>query len=121
MNYQDMFDNSDPHKFVKNKLISKETVAKIQAKRAGYRHSAETRAKMSASGGHSKDVAHSIETRKKISNALKDSIGKPVMTPKGKFNSLIDAAHAYGFDNGDRIVYRIKKYPQQFYFILESK
>jgi hypothetical protein len=143
MNLQDMFDTEDAKKFRRvseetrakisaatraqmtpearahlsqintGKTLSLEHVAKATNSRKGYRHSEETRAKMSLSGGKTKGRALSVEHRALISQGL----GKTIMTPRGQFDSIKAAAEAYGWWHDGPIRYRMKKYPNQFYLI----
>jgi tRNA(Ile)-lysidine synthase TilS/MesJ len=129
-NLQDMFDESNVYQFQKmsdetRALLSKiakerspDVIAKIvkTRKEKGYRHSEETRAKLSKSGGHSLGKTISLEHREKMKKMWEKQC-KPIMTPKGRFASIQEAAIAYGWHQGGPIRYRLKKFPTQFYLL----
>lgn len=131
MNYQDLFDNTDTRNFVKQ---SDETIAKRVSKTTGQKRSQEIRDKMQKAGfsgrshttetratlsAYNKGKVISEETRAKISARLK---GKPshskktIQTPYGLFASRGEAAKAIGCDT-TTIGWRLKKLPEQYYYV----
>lgn len=99
--------------------------AKLGQSRAG--HTQETKLKMSKSH---QGKLHSEQTRAKMSQARQGratwnkgisnpSAYKPVMTPYGLFASRNLAALALGV-NGATINYRIRKFPEQYYYIQQK-
>lgn len=67
---------------LKGRIFTPEHIAKIQATRAGYKHSLETKAKMSSkSKGNKRRLGkkHSLETRAKMSMAHKDTYRKKIL------------------------------------------
>jgi hypothetical protein len=144
-NLQDMFDDSNARQFIKvsdetkeklrqvnigrthseetrallskkNKERSPEVVKKMIESKKGFRHSLETRAKMSASGGHSRGRKMSDDQYEKHKIVWKNQC-KAIMTPLGRFDSMQGAAEAYGWHHDGPIRYRLKKFPDQFYFV----
>lgn len=87
-----------------------------------------------ATSGENNSEAHkgkiiTSETRAKMSIAKKGKkmlyksgvnlVCKPVQTPIGRFESKISAAKAYNVSI-DLIGYRIRKFPEQYYYIKET-
>ena len=93
------------------KLHSDETKAKIGAIHKGKIVSEETRAKLSAAMT-GKSSPKSDATKAKMAAAK----CKPVTTPNGTFPSITGAAADYKV-RGNVIQYRMKKYPNQYYFV----
>ena len=127
MNYQDLFDNQAPRKFI---AVTEDTRAKLSAVHKGQvshnkgkRLSDETRAKMSAARtgkpANNRGMTHSEEARAKISAANKGKTPanrKPIQTPNGLFDSV--AATAVAYNTYERKVREwIKKLPDQFYYV----
>ena len=120
--------------------------ARITASWRGKKHSAETRAIMSAKGGNQKGKKrsaetlakmsaaqlgkkHSAETLAKMSKARKGrpksaehrakigaANGKSIMTPHGLFPSVNSVAEASGFSR-ETVRNWIKKYPKHYYYV----
>lgn len=98
--------NGKPH--------SDETKAKIGVIHKGKMVSEETRAKLSAAMT-GKSLPKSNATKAKIAAAK----CKPITTPNGTFPSITAAAADYNV-RGNVIQYRMKKYPNEYYFVARS-
>jgi len=83
---------------LKGTIITKETIAKIQKSRSGYKHSQETKDKIGKSNSGKKA---SLESRKKLSDShmghirSEESKKKQGNTLKGKIPKNIETLHAY--------------------------
>lgn len=106
MNYQDIFDNQAPVKFVHYKQ-SAETRAKIAA--ASRNRSAETRAKISAAN---KGKPKSAEAKLKSGQAKR----KLIQTPMGQFRGAKEASIALGV-HPRSIQNWLKTKPADFYHV----
>jgi hypothetical protein len=124
-NLQDMFDNASPNQMVKH---SAESRAKMSAGKKGKTIDAETRAKLSAIH---KNKTTSVETRDKMSRAHKGKTisdqhranmvvahSRPFQTPAGIFSSR---AEAQKYHVGISLEYRQKKFPDQYFYIKDTK
>jgi hypothetical protein len=148
MNYQDMFDNEDPKKFVKlsdehrakigvsqkGKTISDEHRARIGASNKGRIKSETTREKSrQANLGKTLSDEHrakisasekgktvSAETRAKISANSPKINSKPIQTPLGQFPSKKAAAEAHGFSPQYMDV-KMKKFPTEYYYVSKGE
>jgi hypothetical protein len=114
----------------KGKTVSEETRAKLRA-RPKQVVSEETRAKLREAGKKAwattrKGYVVSEEARAKMSQAKKgrrrplNVTGKPIMTPNGIFPSVMQVSRVAGVSY-DRVHYWMKKWPQHYYYIKDSK
>jgi len=141
-NYQDLFDNESPRKFIAQngrkhtdqarsnmskgqlgKVIPAETRAKISASRMGYVHSAEALIKMSTSQIGKIVSKETCAKLKDASKARKDAgipgprtgKGYQVMTPQGQMSTTA-AAELYNTRNAT-IRYWVRTRPTEFYYV----
>ena len=107
------------------KKLTEATKAKISATTKGVKKSEETKAKM-------RDKVVSEETKAKISTARKGKLTaeakakmgtakrKQVMTPKGLFHSVGEAAKGVGLTNTNTLRRRIKNQPTEYYYVIKA-
>lgn len=92
------------------RTFSAEARANMAAAKLGKKrqpHTAETRAKMSASGGHPQTAEH------------KAKLSKPIMTPNGPFPSVKAVAETAGV-SANTIRRWLKNFPNDYYFITKE-
>lgn len=102
----------------RGKTLSAEHLAKLKAANTGKKHSAEARAKISAANkGIHKGKKLSEEHKAKLRASHKPP--QEYVTPLGKFVSFKVACAAHGF-GGNPMRDRMKKFPDQFYYITKG-
>lgn len=131
MNYQDIFDNVEPYKFIKS-VRSEETTAKISAKLKGRTIKPEAAAAVSAAltgRKHSPEVCAkrkaavlkvAEERRQGIRPPAKGGLTRPVVTPLGSFASVKAAVAAHDWNRGS-LSYAMKKFPDQYYYVTKGE
>ena len=132
MNYQDLFDNTEPYKFIKS-VRSEETSAKISAKLKGRTIKPEAAAAVGAAlrgRKHSPEVCAkrkvavqkvAEERRQGIRPPAKGGPTRAVVTPLGSFESVKAATAAHGWKHNGSLFYAMKKLPEQYYYVKKGE